>query len=232
MAAARAGAASAPMARSRSWISASRSGRRSPPRPAGLAVPYRPASTVSSRLGGAGRRLLLDLREAGAGGSRMSPPSSARSPAMARSKVDLPAPLRPTRPMRRPGSTRQLGAVEQGAAAEADGDAGDGEQAHGGGIYGGRARGRKGLPWCGCCSKARAAPSGRGSPRSEIMATERTLSIIKPDATRRNLTGRINAWFEDAGLRIVAQKRLQLTEPQAEALLRGAPRARRSSATS
>ena len=49
------------------------------------------------------------------------------------------------------------------------------------------------------------------------MATERTLSIIKPDATRRNLTGKINAKFEDAGLRIVAQKRLQLTLAQAEA---------------
>ena len=49
------------------------------------------------------------------------------------------------------------------------------------------------------------------------MATERTLSIIKPDATRRNLTGKINACFEDAGLRIVAQKRLQLTQAQAEA---------------
>ena len=49
------------------------------------------------------------------------------------------------------------------------------------------------------------------------MATERTLSIIKPDATRRNLTGKVNACFEAAGLRIVAQKRLQLTKPQAEA---------------
>ncbi len=49
------------------------------------------------------------------------------------------------------------------------------------------------------------------------MATERTLSIIKPDATRRNLTGKINACLEAAGLRIVAQKRLQLTQPQAEA---------------
>ncbi|MCU4160064.1 nucleoside-diphosphate kinase [Acidiphilium sp. AL] len=49
------------------------------------------------------------------------------------------------------------------------------------------------------------------------MATEHTLSIIKPDATRRNLTGRINAKFEAAGLRIVAQKRLRLTQAQAEA---------------
>jgi len=49
------------------------------------------------------------------------------------------------------------------------------------------------------------------------MATERTLSIIKPDATRRNLTGKINAKFEAAGLRIVAQKRVQLTMAQAEA---------------
>ena len=48
------------------------------------------------------------------------------------------------------------------------------------------------------------------------MATERTLSIIKPDATRRDLTGKINARFEQAGLRIVAQKRLQLTRAQAE----------------
>jgi nucleoside-diphosphate kinase len=48
------------------------------------------------------------------------------------------------------------------------------------------------------------------------MAIERTLSIIKPDATRRNLTGKINARFEEAGLRIVAQKRLRLTKDQAE----------------
>ncbi len=49
------------------------------------------------------------------------------------------------------------------------------------------------------------------------MATERTLSIIKPDATRRNLTGKVNACLEAAGLRIVAQKRLQLTQAQAQA---------------
>ncbi len=48
------------------------------------------------------------------------------------------------------------------------------------------------------------------------MAIERTLSIIKPDATRRNLTGQINARFEAAGLRIVAQKRLRMTREQAE----------------
>jgi nucleoside-diphosphate kinase len=47
------------------------------------------------------------------------------------------------------------------------------------------------------------------------MAVERTLSIIKPDATRRNLTGRLNACLEEAGLRIVAQKRLRLTQDQA-----------------
>lgn len=49
------------------------------------------------------------------------------------------------------------------------------------------------------------------------MAVERTLSIIKPDATRRNLTGKINAKFEEAGLRIVAQKRLKLSAEQAGA---------------
>ncbi|QYE34307.1 nucleoside-diphosphate kinase [Polymorphobacter sp. PAMC 29334] len=48
------------------------------------------------------------------------------------------------------------------------------------------------------------------------MATERTFSIVKPDATRRNLTGAVNAMIEAAGLRIVAQKRLQLTQAQAE----------------
>jgi len=48
------------------------------------------------------------------------------------------------------------------------------------------------------------------------MAIERTLSIIKPDATRRNLTGQINARLEGAGLRIVAQRRIRLTRDQAE----------------
>jgi nucleoside-diphosphate kinase len=48
------------------------------------------------------------------------------------------------------------------------------------------------------------------------VAVERTLSIIKPDATARNLTGSINAVIEAAGLRIVAQKRLRFTEAQAE----------------
>ena len=48
------------------------------------------------------------------------------------------------------------------------------------------------------------------------MAIERTLSIIKPDATRRNLTGTINSRFEQRGLRIVAQKRLRLSVAQAE----------------
>jgi nucleoside-diphosphate kinase len=48
------------------------------------------------------------------------------------------------------------------------------------------------------------------------MAIERTLSIIKPDATRRNLTGTINSRFEERGLRIVAQKRIRLSAAQAE----------------
>ena len=47
------------------------------------------------------------------------------------------------------------------------------------------------------------------------MAVERTLSIIKPDATRRNITGKVNAKLEEAGLRIVAQKRIRLTAEQA-----------------
>ncbi|MES2896671.1 nucleoside-diphosphate kinase [Phenylobacterium sp. LH3H17] len=46
--------------------------------------------------------------------------------------------------------------------------------------------------------------------------TERTFSIIKPDATKRNLTGKVNAVIEDAGLRIVAQRRIKMTEAQAK----------------
>jgi nucleoside-diphosphate kinase len=49
------------------------------------------------------------------------------------------------------------------------------------------------------------------------MAIERTFSIIKPDATRRNLTGAINALIEEAGLRIIAQRRVHMTRTQAEA---------------
>ena len=49
------------------------------------------------------------------------------------------------------------------------------------------------------------------------MAVERTLSIIKPDATRRNLTGKIIAKFEDAGLKVVASRRMRLSQADAEA---------------
>ncbi|MGI4955327.1 MAG: nucleoside-diphosphate kinase [Janthinobacterium lividum] len=48
------------------------------------------------------------------------------------------------------------------------------------------------------------------------MAKERTFSILKPDATKRNLTGKINAVFEENGLRIIAQRRIQLSTAQAE----------------
>ena len=48
------------------------------------------------------------------------------------------------------------------------------------------------------------------------MATERTFSIIKPDATRRNLTGAVTKMLEDAGLRVVASKRIHMTRDQAE----------------
>ena len=48
------------------------------------------------------------------------------------------------------------------------------------------------------------------------MATERTFSIIKPDATRRNLTGAINKLIEESGLRIIAQRRVKMTRAQAE----------------
>jgi nucleoside-diphosphate kinase len=48
------------------------------------------------------------------------------------------------------------------------------------------------------------------------MTIQRTFSILKPDATRRNITGAVNAMIEAAGLRIVAQKRIQMTQAQAE----------------
>jgi nucleoside-diphosphate kinase len=49
------------------------------------------------------------------------------------------------------------------------------------------------------------------------MASQRTLSILKPDATRRNITGRVNAVIENAGLRIVAQKRIKWKKAEAQA---------------
>jgi nucleoside-diphosphate kinase len=52
--------------------------------------------------------------------------------------------------------------------------------------------------------------------KDDLMAIERTFSIIKPDATSRNLTGAINALIEKAGLRIVAQKRIRMSREQAE----------------
>ena len=60
-----------------------------------------------------------------------------------------------------------------------------------------------------------AAAAKRIQHRKEASLLERTLSIIKPDATRRNLTGKINAMLEDSGLRIVGQKRIKLTPAQA-----------------
>jgi nucleoside-diphosphate kinase len=57
---------------------------------------------------------------------------------------------------------------------------------------------------------------GRAIPKDRDMAIERTFSIIKPDATARNLTGAINAMIEQAGLRIVAQKRVRISREQAE----------------
>jgi len=58
----------------------------------------------------------------------------------------------------------------------------------------------------------------KGAPKALTefsMAVQRTFSIIKPDATKRNITGKVNAKIEEAGLRIIAQKRVQLTEEQA-----------------
>src|SRR6266700_2321756 len=60
------------------------------------------------------------------------------------------------------------------------------------------------------------SPTPLAIPKDDVMAIERTFSIIKPDATARNLTGAINAMIEQAGLRIVAQRRVRITREQAE----------------
>ena len=62
--------------------------------------------------------------------------------------------------------------------------------------------------------------------------TERTFSIIKPDATRRNLTGKVNAVIEDAGLRIVAQRRIKMTDAQARSSTKSTPSARSTASSS
>jgi nucleoside-diphosphate kinase len=59
-------------------------------------------------------------------------------------------------------------------------------------------------------------PFPNKASQAENPMTERTFSIIKPDATKRNLTGKINAVIEDAGLRIIAQRRIKMTEAQAK----------------
>jgi nucleoside-diphosphate kinase len=64
---------------------------------------------------------------------------------------------------------------------------------------------------------SRALPRAFRNPqKDDLMAIERTFSIIKPDATARNITGGINAMIEKAGLRIIAQKRVMITRSQAE----------------
>jgi nucleoside-diphosphate kinase len=60
-------------------------------------------------------------------------------------------------------------------------------------------------------------PSFSSFPEHTLMAIQRTFSIIKPDATRRNLTGKITDKFESAGLRVIASKRIHMTRAQAEA---------------
>jgi nucleoside-diphosphate kinase len=67
-----------------------------------------------------------------------------------------------------------------------------------------------------CTAAITAGPCPSPITTNNTMAIERTLSIIKPDATARNLTGTINAMIEQAGLRIVAQKRVRITREQAE----------------
>ena len=64
-------------------------------------------------------------------------------------------------------------------------------------------------------ARIKGAPKLNTAYTESLMAVQRTFSIIKPDATKRNITGKVNAKIEEAGLRIIAQKRVQLTEKQA-----------------
>src|SRR5499427_6239080 len=75
---------------------------------------------------------------------------------------------------------------------------------------------RRALPHCGMAAISRAIRPFRQHVKIIPMASERTFSIIKPDATARNLTGAINAMIEQAGLRIVAQKRIRISREEAE----------------
>ena len=71
----------------------------------------------------------------------------------------------------------------------------------------------------GRCARLYKPPLAENQTSSQALSktmTERTFSIIKPDATKRNLTGKVNAVIEDAGLRIVAQRRIQMSKAQAE----------------
>jgi nucleoside-diphosphate kinase len=63
----------------------------------------------------------------------------------------------------------------------------------------------------------RILPAPTGSPRSAIMAVERTLSIIKPDAVAKNVVGQIIARFESAGLKVIAARMMQLSTADAQA---------------
>lgn len=114
----------------------------------------------------------------------------------------------------------EIGPREKRPASDADrrlaqGEDGHGPQPMGTGLASTRAAAeeRGGFPFPG--PWRRGARIGN-TPKGRGMAIERTFSIIKPDATRRNLTGKINAIFEEAGLRIVAQKRIWMSRQQAK----------------
>src|SRR3974377_1513706 len=69
--------------------------------------------------------------------------------------------------------------------------------------------------WVGDAAAISAATLGASAEDQQKMGRERTFSIIKPDATARNLTGAVNAMIEQSGLRIIAQKRVRITREQA-----------------
>ena len=147
-------------------------------------------------------------------GTSMSPLPAESWPRISLNSVDFPAPLRPTRPTlaptgkvtvawskkRRPQASKTRSWMRSMRAVSI-------RQA---GRYAQRRLGGRDGP-----RYKPASPQIKSSVSAKRM-TDRTFSILKPDATARNLTGKINAVIEDAGLRIVAQRRIRMTQAQAE----------------
>src|ERR1700761_2082226 len=182
------------------------------------------SSTVSIRLTSVPGASCATAPTRQALGQLTCPSSGCNCPRMTLNKVDLPAPLRPTSPMRRPAGrlavapdrisrpairTTILSIASMGGLITCQGSPARPVRA---------AVPRRWFQDASLLFAGRHRYKARDfSLFGVLMAVERTLSIIKPDATRRNLTGKIIAKFEEAGLSVVASRRIRLSTAQAEA---------------